>query len=441
MIRCVSNYQILQRNSDGIAVAVMGGNLPEEAGENKEVYVCAFRETDNLIVVNWQKAERTAKDWHAEIQLPEGGPYRLDACLTDKTSRFEWEKRILCIHHVGVGDLYILAGQSNMAGYGRDIAYDPPCMGVHLYANNGKWDIATHPLNDPTDTIYPETAEYNSGTSPALSFGRRLKEALGIPIGLVQASLGGSTLDRWHPQEEGSLYRSMLRRLDAVGKVKGALWYQGCSDAKEVLAGTYQKRFCEMVDLWRKELGEIPFLTVQLNRWGESKVGDDRYWGLVKEAQRQAALQRESVYVVPSYDVTMSDGIHNSSGGNVVLGERLALTALQMIYHKPGKTAASVMHAEYVDDTHIRLRFAEGFHVIPTDRHADGMHVEDAQGLAECLSADWEPDDSVLVTAKRPFVLPAKYHAFWQENIPPFIPRDTNGMPMLACYGIDIEKK
>ena len=419
-------------------MAEMSGKIPEEAGENQMIYVCAFRETDNLLVADWLQAEKIAKDWYVRIRLPEGGPYRLEACLSDKACCLEWEKRILCIHHVGVGDLYILAGQSNMAGYGRDTAYDPPCMGVHLYGNNGKWDIAAHPLNDPTDTIYPETAEYNSGTSPALAFGRRLKETLGIPIGLVQASLGGSTLDKWHPREEGSLYRAMLRRLNVVGKVKGVLWYQGCSDATEESAGTYLERFCEMVALWRKQVGNIPFLTVQLNRWGENKAGNERNWGILKEAQRQAAIQIKDVHVVPSYDVTMSDGIHNSSGANVVLGERLALTALRMVYQKPGSIAPSVKQVEYVDDTHIKLYFQEGFHVAPTDRHAEGMHVEDPQGLTECLLAEWE-QNGMLVTTKRPFTLPAKYHAFWQDNIPAFIPHDTNGMPMLACYGVNIE--
>ena len=101
---------------------------------------------------------------------------------------------------------------------------------MHLYGNNGCWSVAAHPLNDSVDTIYPENAEHASNTSPALSFARMLRRRLGVPVGLVQASLGGSPLSRWHPEETGDLYRAMLRRLDAVGQVGGVLWYQGCTD-------------------------------------------------------------------------------------------------------------------------------------------------------------------------------------------------------------------
>ena len=65
-----------------------------------------------------------------------------------------------------------MAGQSNMSGYGRDFAIDKPTLGVHLYANSGIWDIATHPLNDGLNTIYPENYEASNGTCPGLSFAR-----------------------------------------------------------------------------------------------------------------------------------------------------------------------------------------------------------------------------------------------------------------------------
>ncbi len=434
----IMNYQILQRDADGWADAPVGGKVPAEMTEKHSIHACAFRETDNLMVASWQQAQIKDDEWSVTLRLPEGGPYRIEACLHNGTEHLEWSKRILCVRHVGVGDLYILAGQSNMAGYGRDAAFDPPSMGVHLYANNGKWDIAAHPLNDPTDTIYPETAEYNSGTSPALAFGRRLREELGIPIGLVQASLGGSTLDRWTPAEEGSLYRCMLRRLAVVGKVKGVLWYQGCSDAKPGLAEKYQERFTTMVKLWRQEIGDVPFLTVQLNRWGESPEGIERYWGMVKEAQRRVAMELPGVYVVPSYDVTMSDGIHNSAVGNVTLGERLARVALQKIYSKPGLSSPNIEKVEYVDETHIRLHFQADSRIWPTDRRADGMHVEDAQGLVDAVFAQEEPD-AMVITLERPITLPAVFHAYWQHNVPAFLAHDVHGMPMLACYGVPIE--
>lgn len=115
-------------------------------------------------------------EWSSRLRLPEGGLYRVEACMHKENARCDWSPRIRCVRHIGVGDLYLITGQSNMAGYGKDVAYDPPCLGVHLYANNGKWDIASHLLNDSVDTIYPENKDTKSYTSPALSFGRRLKQ-------------------------------------------------------------------------------------------------------------------------------------------------------------------------------------------------------------------------------------------------------------------------
>lgn len=437
----VVDFQIIQREEDGYAEVVFSGQMPPDCKIESEVYAHVVREDDNLTVIDWTRCLIRDDQWSAGLRLPEGGLYRLEASLSDAESPMEWKRRLKNVCHVGVGDLYLLTGQSNMAGYGRDTAYDPPCLGVHLYGNNGRWQIATHPLNDSTESIYPENAEYPSGTSLALSFARLLKERIGLPVGLVQASLGGSSLAMWHPEENGILYRSMLRRMAVVGTVRGVLWHQGCSDANEKDSMTYLKRFTRMVKLWRKKLGNIPFLTVQLNRWtgGGHSAENDRYWGKIREAQRLAAQMIPQVYVVPSIDLSVTDGIHNSSSANVTIGERLAYTALSAIYKKPGQMAPSVSAVNYVDDTHVFVRFPPEFHVSAMDGSGIGMHIEDKNGLIECSAAEAR-DGGLLVTAVRPFTLPAEYHALWGCYPPAFVPRDRHGMPMLACYGVEVQK-
>jgi len=433
----IHDYQIVQRKN-GCADIIFSGALPEGFRDEQRIYAHVVREDDNLTVIGWTLCEHDESNWQIRLTLPEGGLYRLEACLRDGENAFEWSPRIKNVCHVGVGELYMITGQSNMAGYGRDAAYDPPRLGVHLYGNNGKWSVATHPLNDSIDTIYPENCELPSGTSPALSFGRVMSERLGVPVGLVQASLGGSPLSAWHPNENGYLYRAMMRRIDAVGEIGGVIWYQGCSDANTNDAPKYLERFAEMVRLWREQLGNIPVITVQLNRWtggGES----DRYWGMIREAQRMAAKTILDVCVVPSIDMLTTDGIHNSSSANVVIGERMASAALCSFYGKPGMTAPSVEKIEYVDDTHIYVVFGEGYHVSGMDGMGHGMNIEDADGLIECPRADMYKN-GMLVSAERKFTLPAKYHALWKCSPPAFVPRDMHGMPMLSCYGIEIEK-
>ena len=70
----------------------------------------------------------------------------------------------------------------------------------------------------------------------------------------------------------------------------------------------------------------------------------------------------------------------------------------------------------------------------------DGIHVEDETGLIPCKNS-WGHGDKIYIETERPYKLPAKVHVYWQAEIPSFITRDRTGQPLLACYGMEIEKK
>lgn len=442
-MKCVEDYQILQRNACGRASVPLSGSLPENFTDESAVFARVLREDDNSVVASWQPCEIAGQQWHTAFDLPEGGLYRLEACCRSDNADLEWCPRICIVRHVGVGDLYLLTGQSNMAGYGRDAAYDPPCLGVHLYANHGHWELAAHPLNDSVGTIYPENAEYTSGVSPALSFAKTLYRRLNVPIGLVQASLGGSPLSAWHPEEDGVLYRAMLRRLDVVGDVKGVVWYQGCADAIDGLAESYLSRFTRMVELWRGQIGPVPFLTAQLGgkvHWTDQYEEEDRQWGRIREAQRQAARRIPNVFVVPVMDLTVGDGIHNTSPSNVAIGERLAAAALCGIYHLGGYLAPDIADVRRETEDKLRIRFEGDCSVFAQDPTARGFDVEDAEGLIPCIAAETR-GDGILLTTARPFASPARLHALWRCVSDGYFPRDRAGLPMLGCYGVEIEEK
>ncbi len=440
-MQSVTDYQILQRDATGHARVPFGGRL-DGAAKSQVVWARALREDDSLDMTGWQRCAQGADGWSIEFRLSAGGPYWLEARAGDQGALPEWCPRIARVAHVGVGELYLLTGQSNMAGYGRDAAYDPPELGVHLYGNDGRWKLAAHPLNDSLDTIYPENAEHTSHTSPALSFARTLRRRLNMPIGLVQASLGGSPLSRWHPGEDGDLYRAMLRRVAAVGPVGGALWYQGCSDTDtEEQARRYLERFERMVELWRAELGELPIVTVQINRVKQHGPDEarDRRWGLVREAQRRAAQRIPQLVVVPTTDLACTDGIHNSSGSNVILGERMAHAALAQLYGLGGMCAPDLRRAVRIGARRLFLEFGAGHSMRPAEGPDGGMDVEDAHGLAHCTEC-FSRSGGLEAEFERDFELPACFHAYWRCEPPAFMARDTSGMPMLSCYGVPIEE-
>jgi sialate O-acetylesterase len=332
------DWQIFQQENGKCGVPLSGAwrIRPEErTASSGEPCVMArvLREDDNQPVIPWTPAEtREGPDgfagmWELRLEIPAGGLYRIETGLGFGAAGPRiWLRRGDVRFHIGVGNLFVIAGQSNAAGYGRDSAWDPPCPGVQLYRNCGRWDLAAHPMNETTDAAGAPNAENGvSGTSPYLSFGRLFRQLTGLPVGLVAASLGGSPIRRWVNRLDGDLYRNMTERLRAAGgKAAGILWYQGCSDTDTPeQAENYLGNFSEMVGDLRRELGrEIPFFTFQLNRHIHNP--NEARWSMVKEAQRQAAHTLNRVYVLPTSDCPMTDQIHNRSVSNVLLGERLA---------------------------------------------------------------------------------------------------------------------
>jgi len=175
------------------------------------------------------------------------------------------------VPHIGVGDVWVIAGQSNAAGYGKSPIVDPPQLELHQFHPAGHWRLASHPLADGTATLFPMHREGALPShSPWLHFARLLHARQGYPIGLVPAALGGSALAAWSLSAEGHLLRNLGQLVDAAGLqyVRGVVWYQGESDTGPQESSTYGSRFAVFVDELRNLLGHpaLPVITVQLNR-------------------------------------------------------------------------------------------------------------------------------------------------------------------------------
>ncbi|MBP1988723.1 sialate O-acetylesterase [Paenibacillus eucommiae] len=441
--------------------------------EREQVYVRIVKEDGGETVVPWQpcdmsnrsassdlndKSEKSekgvAQQWQITISgIAAGGLYRIESCLRmDDEQPMGFAARGDMIHHVGIGDIWVIAGQSNAAGYGKGPVTDPPEIGIHLLRNNGHWDLATHPFNESNQMIHTLHREpVNPGHSPYLAFARKIRKETGLPIGLLQTALGGSPLGRWNPDEDGDLYRNMLEIIESAGgSVKGILWYQGCSDCSPDNAQTYLERFSNVVKYWRKDLNntELPILTVQLNRCTGDWVieEDDPFWGKVREAQRLAAMQLEHVYVVPALDCPLSDHIHNSPAGNLLIGERLGRTALANLYGKSlPHRAPNVRKAVFgiKSPTWMQSVILE-FNDVLGELFASGpseviFSIEDSNGLLAIT--DWRVirGNRIELLLPRPVEGTVVVHGAFEANPAAFLPMDTETqMPMLSFYGLEI---
>ena len=449
-----SEWQIIQRDTAGNGALELAGRWVSANGPGV-VQVRLVHEATGAPVsaaLDWQTVEtRPDGTWSGGLaNIPAGGLYRLETRYKPGIQPAgEWADRGDMVHFLGVGDLWIITGQSNSAGYGRGPVNDPPELGIHLFRNNGQWALATHPLNESTDTLHPVNRDgANTAHAPYLHFARLLKRALNIPIGLIQTSRGGSALAEWNPHDAapaGGLFENMLACVSAAGgSVAGVVWYQGESEGGGLTGHTYGPRFAQAVAAWRAALHHptLPVLTVQLNRHFIPPTPElEQSWMAVREAQRQAARSVAGVSVVPTFDLPLSDGIHTSAAGNMLLAERLAHAALAAVYGQGQDYRAPDLQTATAaaDGRAVTLRFADVTSRMDNiDPTAQPFRVQDAEGVVPVTGVSYPGGPEVRLALGRALSGAAVVHGGF-GLAPASVPMDMERfMPMLGFHAVPV---
>jgi len=228
-------------------------------------------------------------------------------------------------------NIFLLAGQSNMAGRGPHDTVEPlRHSNIQVLGEEG-WTEASDPLHSDRPT---------AGVGLAMSFAQRLLErSPQATIGLVPCAEGGSALSRWTPGQDLSERALALgRRAMEDGELRGILWHQGESDAgTKSDATSYAARLTKVIAHLREQLNatDVPFVAGEIGlflREDESKT----YFAVVNEALRTTA---ESLYSCASArDLTdTGDHIHFDSASLREFGCRYAEEYLRLIqeHHLP----------------------------------------------------------------------------------------------------------
>lgn len=219
--------------------------------------------------------------------------------------------------------LYLLIGQSNMAGRGRveeaDRVRHPR---VFSFNQERKWVPGIDPLHSD---------RANAGVGLGTSFGRVMADANpGVTIGLIPSAVGGTRLERW---EKGSdLWQQATERARAAqqfGQLKGVLWHQGEADGlKRETAQTYAERLARMVVDFRDELHKpaLPFVAGKLGEFlPDNRNGLPWYWPLVNEQIATVPNRVEHTAVVESSGLShLGDSVHFDSASLRTFGKRYA---------------------------------------------------------------------------------------------------------------------
>lgn len=212
--------------------------------------------------------------WQAGIPTPEaGGPYSLKIRCNDTT---------LTVSNIMIGEVWFCSGQSNMemplkgwppndtimhSAASINAASLPAIRlfnvqrsvsGVPLEECSGSWQVCS-----------PETAASFSAT--AFFFGRKLHSELGIPVGLIASSWGGTPSEAWTSAEVLRNAGEFVEQIDAM-KAAGAdlaeyqKWLEGRKQTEIKPAGDDQWTGLDFGD---SELAEAAF---DDSAWNEMKL-------------------------------------------------------------------------------------------------------------------------------------------------------------------------
>ena len=318
--------------------------------------------------------------WEVSLDpVQAGGPYELVARTARDT---------IIIRDILAGEVWLCSGQSNMewptgsaAGWEgiRESVPDENLRIINFRRRQLVWDapwdsLTLAEINNleffEKGRWLPASAEtVKDFSAVAYYFGRKLKEELGVPVGLIEMAVGGSPAEAWierkalelhpqlvdllydyrkseftepwvrdvmtanlqqtdnprqrHPFEPAYLFEAGLSRL-AGFPIRGFIWYQGESNAH--FPEFYQVLLPEMVKNWRACWADstLPFYFAQLASLNRPS------WPEFRDLQRRLVARIPHSGMVVTTDVGHPTDVHPRNKKSV--GERFAFLALKETY-------------------------------------------------------------------------------------------------------------
>ncbi len=289
--------------------------------------------------------------WVATIPSGDaGGPFEMTISGNNKID----------FKNVLVGEVWVCSGQSNMEWNvnscdeaDRDSAMEEPRNPMLRMFTVKRVTPTTPQTNTSGSWVKAKASTVGNFSAVGYFFGRDLNKNLKVPVGLIHTSWGGTRAEAWTRKEildghdwykdehvkfdkskpnansPSVLYNGMIAPILNYG-IKGAIWYQGESNAK--YAYKYRTLFPMMIDNWRKDFGQgdFPFYFVQLAPFTSlSKTPGESEWAELREAQ-SLTLKLKNTGMAVITDVGNEYDIHPTPKQPV--GERLALCARALTY-------------------------------------------------------------------------------------------------------------
>jgi hypothetical protein len=280
-------YQVVQRLSAGKGTLSITGEIAA-AGPSPTALECRIHCAKAGQWVNVPVAFEAGK-FSGVVEAPAGGWYRVDVRV--------WSGgQVLAqgsVEHVGVGEVFVVAGQSNAANYGEE--RQTPRTGRVATFEGTRWRLAADPQ--------PGASGAGGSFLPAL--GDAIVERCQVPVGFIACGIGATSVREWLPkgnrfpnpptiesrvkklangewESQGEAFEMLTRRLKSLGPdgSRAVLWHQGESDANQqdptrTLPGSLYREYLEtVIRQSRRAIGwEVPWFVAQVSYHGPDDEG------------------------------------------------------------------------------------------------------------------------------------------------------------------------
>jgi sialate O-acetylesterase len=225
----------------------------------------------------------------------------------------------LAIPWVGIGDVFVVAGQSNASGRGYTLhTAAHPYLKGSIFGNNYAWRELADPVDSSAGQVDAISGDPDAGGSVWALIGTHLMNARNIPVAFVPAARGGSSIADWTPPSSrfnrSTLYGSMAHRARTTG-AKAVLWWQGEIDALENMSqAEYAAQFGRLASAIQSDLG-IPIIPVLIHN--SMAIPDDAE-AAIRRAVIEAAQTYSAIRLGPDLsDLASDDQYHLLSDANM----------------------------------------------------------------------------------------------------------------------------
>jgi eukaryotic-like serine/threonine-protein kinase len=267
------DYQVFQRKTRLQGSLMVHGRM-RSAFDALE-YRLTGKPLEGAALEEWRPLPSSAgaKTFDADLSAPAGGWYKLEV----RAMKDGKEIAHAAVDHVGVGEVFVGAGQSNSTSCGQERIQ--PTTGMVSTFSGIDWRLA----DDPQPGAHDDGLPGCTGGSYWPAFGDAMYEKYRVPIGVAVTGHSGTSVNQWQPG--GELFLWTVGRMNQLGRegFRAVLWHQGESDTG-MPAEEYVRKMTALIEQSRKAAGwDVPWLVAQVSYHNPN----DTMTAATREAQKK----------------------------------------------------------------------------------------------------------------------------------------------------------